>query len=154
MTTDSPVPHLRDLLQVMAVRQQWFERSMATALGIDRTGLEVVYHLIARGPSTPTDLARAAGLSTAATAQVLKRLEAGGHIRRAKHDSDRRKMVIAVDPGTEALANRYVAPVIEGLDGLLGAADADTREKISSFLRGVADVYTRALPEHPATGAP
>ncbi|HEX6346566.1 MarR family winged helix-turn-helix transcriptional regulator [Umezawaea sp.] len=147
MTTDSAVPHLRELLQVMAVRQQWFERSMAAAMGIDRTSLEVVYHLIARGPSTPTEIARAAGMSTAATAQVLKRLEAGGHLQRAKHATDRRKVVIAVAPETEARATRYVEPVIEGLDGLLAATDAETREKISWFLRSVADVYARALPE-------
>ncbi|MET1071787.1 MAG: MarR family transcriptional regulator, partial [Umezawaea sp.] len=135
------------------VRQQWFERSMAAALGVDRTSLEVVYHLIARGPSTPTEIARAAGLSTAATAQVLKRLEAGGHVQRAKHASDRRKTVIAVVPETEARANRYVTPVIDGLDELLSAADTDTRETISTFLRAVTDVYTRALPKNPATGA-
>ena len=44
-------PQVGQLLQELNVRQQRYQRSMAAALGIDRTSLEVVYHLIVGGPA-------------------------------------------------------------------------------------------------------
>ena len=56
------------------------QRAITAALGIIRTSLEVVYHLIVGGPRTPSELAWATGLSTAVVTQVVKRLESPGHV--------------------------------------------------------------------------
>ena len=144
MAEDAQVHQLLELLQQMGVRQQQFERSMADALGIDRTSLEVVYQLIARGPSTPTEVARAVGMSTAATAQVLKRLDAGGHLQRAQHPSDGRKVVISAAERTAAEAERCVEPVIAAVGRLLSGATPEDLDRIAWFLGAMADLYGAA----------
>ncbi|WP_066595041.1 MarR family winged helix-turn-helix transcriptional regulator [Cryobacterium arcticum] len=62
------------------------------------TDLVAVRHLIAaeeRGePIGPKDLTRHLGISTAATAKLLTRLEAAGRLRREPHPSDRRAQVL------------------------------------------------------------
>ena len=143
---EAQVHQLMELLQLMGVRQQQFERSMADALGIDRTSLEVVYQLIRRGPSTPTEVAKGVGMSTAATAQVLKRLDAGGHLERAQHASDRRKVVVSATDRTASEAERYVSPLIAAVGRLLSGATPDDLDAIAWFLGAMADLYGH--PDH------
>nr|WP_240894979.1 MarR family transcriptional regulator [Kineococcus siccus] len=125
----------------MSVRQQRFERAVADGLGIDRTSLDVVYQLIARGPSTPTEVARAVGISTAATTQALKRLDGAGHLQRTQHASDRRKVVVSAAEATAAEADRRFRPLLDAVEELLGGATAEDLERIAWFLRSMADLY-------------
>lgn len=139
---------IREGLQHLSVRQKDFEKYLAGELGTDALGLETMYHLISLRASTPTALAHSVGISTAAMTLVLGRLEAAGHIRRAPHPSDRRKVVITADPATEALAYRLVTPVIGGLDDLIHALDDHDRAVVERFL-GQATALYRALTPSP-----
>jgi DNA-binding MarR family transcriptional regulator len=141
MTQDAQVHELMATLQQMVVSQQRFERAAADTLGMDRTSLEVIYQLIARGSSTPTELAAAAGLSTAATTQVLKRLDGAGHLQRHRHASDRRKVVISVAEQTTAHAEQLFTPLITALGELLEGATPGDLDKIAWFLRSMTHLY-------------
>src|SRR5699024_3557342 len=46
--------------------------------------------------------AQTLGVSAAATAELRGRLEAAGHVRRGRHPSDRRALVITIEPATRA----------------------------------------------------
>lgn len=139
-------PPIRRLLQELNVRQQRYQRSMAAALGIDRTSLEVVYHLIVAGPSTPSELARATGLSTAVVTQVVKRLEGGGHVDRGRHAADGRKVLVTVRPATAAQAAQHIAPLLARLDALVDGLDGHARSVVSTFLADAAATYRETRP--------
>ena len=57
---------------------------------------------------TARDIAEHLGISSAATTKLLDRLEAGGHIRRERHPSDRRAIAIVVDPETRSAAETTI----------------------------------------------
>ncbi len=151
MTEDAEVamttgPQVRLLLQELNVRQQRYERSMAAALGIDRTSLEVVYHLVVAGPSTPSDLARVTGLSTAVVTQVVKRLETAGHVDRSRHAADGRKVVVTVRPATAQAAAQRIASLLTRLDALVDGLDEDARSAVSDFLADAATAFRETRP--------
>lgn len=58
--------------------------------------------------ATPGTIAQSLGISSASTTKLLDRLQRGGHIRRAPHPSDRRALVVTIDPATRASAMRTV----------------------------------------------
>lgn len=142
----TPEPQIGQLLQELNIRQQRYQRSMAGALGIDRTSLEVVHHLIVAGPSTPSELARATGLSTAVVTQVVTRLESGGHVDRSRHAADGRKVVVTVRPATAEQAAQHIAALLARLDALVDGLDEQARSAVSSFLADAAATYRETRP--------
>lgn len=58
--------------------------------------------------ATPGAIAQTLGISSASTTKLLDRLQRAGHIRRAPHPSDRRALVVSIDPATRASAMRTV----------------------------------------------
>lgn len=58
--------------------------------------------------ATPGAIARTLGISSASTTKLLDRLENAGHIRRLRHPTDRRALVVRVDPSTRATAMRTI----------------------------------------------
>lgn len=141
---------VRRLLQELNVRQQRHQRAMAAALGIDRTSLEVAYHLIVEGPSTPSELARATGLSTAVVTQVVQRLQAAGHVDRSRHAGDRRKVVVTVRPDTAEQAGLLIAPLLARLDALVDGLDDHARAVVTTFLADTVATYRETRPDRDA----
>ena len=58
--------------------------------------------------ATPGAIARTLGISSASTTKLLDRLENAGHIERLQHPTDRRALVVRVDPSTRATAMRTI----------------------------------------------
>jgi DNA-binding MarR family transcriptional regulator len=58
--------------------------------------------------ATPGAIAQSLGISSASTTKLLDRLQRAGHIRRGPHPSDRRALVVTIDPATRASAMRTV----------------------------------------------
>lgn len=135
---------IRDRLRRLSAEQQDFSRLMAAHLGVDAAGLAAMYVLSTGGPATPTEVARALKISTAATTLVLNRLEAAGHVGRQPHPSDRRKVVVVPAPASVDAAYELVRPVGDGVDALTAGLTADQREVITGFLDRLTDIYQRA----------
>jgi DNA-binding MarR family transcriptional regulator len=135
---------LRARLQQLSVRQQRFEKFLAEDLHVDHPGLETMQHLISSGSTTPSELARKIGLSTAAMSLVLNRLEAAGHITRERHPSDRRKLVVTAAQMSTDQAYERVLPMIEGVEALVASLSPDERNTIESFLDRLLAIYDDA----------
>lgn len=75
---------------------------------LNRNDMRALHYLIAaknRGVvATPGAIAAHLGISTASTTKLLDRLEAGGHITREPHPTDRRALAIAITPDTHEAA--------------------------------------------------
>lgn len=137
---------LRAQVQQIAIRQQRFEQHLAAELAVDRTGLEAMDHLMTSGPTTPTELARGLGISTAAMTLVLNRLESAGHLRREPHPTDRRKLVVSASEESSDRAWGHVAPLIGSVEALIESLGEPERAAVESFVRGLLAAYDDATP--------
>ncbi|WP_244259326.1 MarR family transcriptional regulator [Rathayibacter sp. VKM Ac-2759] len=143
-TADSADHGIRTRVRQVTERQRDFERSLSRTLAVDPVGLGAMTHLLGAGPLTPTELARRLDISTAATTLVLNRLEAAGHVRRDRHPSDGRKLVVTASESSAALAQERVAPLIEGVEDLVASLDEGERATVLAFLDRLLAVYDAA----------
>lgn len=137
---------LRAKVQQIAIRQQRFEQHLAAELDVDRAGLEAMDHLMSTGPTTPTELARLLGISTAAMTLVLNRLESAGHLRRDPHPSDRRKLIVTASDETSHRAYGQVEPLIRGVESLIDSMEEAERVVVEKFLDGLLTAYDEVTP--------
>ena len=101
-------------------------------------------YLISEGTSTPTELARRTGLSTAAMTLVLNRLEEAGHVHRDRHPSDGRKLVVTPDERSAHHAEQLVQPLIAGVESAIAALSPSERDTVESFLVAIIAAYDNA----------
>ncbi|MFC9517067.1 MarR family winged helix-turn-helix transcriptional regulator [Nocardiaceae bacterium NPDC056970] len=132
---------IRARVQQLTIRQQRFERFVAKELDVDLAGLEAMDHLMSSGPATPTELARKLEISTAAMTLVLNRLEASGHVARERHPSDGRKLIVTASESSAQEAYERVAPLIDGVEGLIESLSAAERAVVGSFLDRLIGIY-------------
>lgn len=111
----------RDLTQIDALmaalgQLRAAEKELADAslryMELGETDMRALHFLIVcenSGTSaTPSIIAQALAISTASTTKLLDRLERAGHIRRHRHPSDRRALVIGIEATTREAAMRTV----------------------------------------------
>jgi DNA-binding MarR family transcriptional regulator len=75
-----------------------FHEAVAEQLGINATDLKCLELAVGERDISPTRLAELAGLTTGAVTGVLDRLERAGIARREADPTDRRRIVVRVDP--------------------------------------------------------
>jgi len=141
-------PHnidIADQVRELTLRQHRMEKRLSTLLGTDVAGFDVMSHLISTGPTTPTELARHLGISTAATTLVLHRLEAAGHISRERHATDGRRLLIRPLETSVERVSRQIAPFISAVEQVASTLDAEQRRTITDFLDQVIACYDRTI---------
>ncbi|MFF7244645.1 MarR family winged helix-turn-helix transcriptional regulator [Embleya sp. NPDC008237] len=136
---------IRDRLRTLTLRQQRFERYLGREMRVDAAGLAVMDHLVEHGPATPTELARRLDASTAATTLVIDRLVAGGHVSRAPHPTDRRKVIVSPAQDWEVSAFEHVAPIVRGVHDAVEALTEQERATVTAFLDRIVKSYDDAI---------
>jgi DNA-binding MarR family transcriptional regulator len=132
---------LRARLQQLGVRHRHLEKRLAAALRTDVSGLEVMDHLIALGPTTPSTLATRLGTSTAAMSLVLNRLEDAGHISRARHPDDGRKLVVTPAEASTEQVWALISPHTDAVDRLIASYSPEQQDLVEGFLDAVLALY-------------
>src|ERR1700754_3603019 len=84
-----------------------FGQTVASRVGISSSDLECLDFLNLEGRVTAGRLAEVTGLTTGAITGVVDRLEKAGFVRRARDDSDRRKVFIELVPENIAKIGRF-----------------------------------------------
>ena len=135
---------LRARLQQLGVRHRHLEKRLAGALRTDVSGLEVMDHLVALGPTTPSVLATRLGTSTAAMSLVLNRLEDAGHITRARHPEDGRKLVVTAAPPSTDRVWELISPLTAQIDALVATYTPEQQDLVEGFLDAVLALYDDA----------
>jgi DNA-binding MarR family transcriptional regulator len=100
----------------------FFNSQAADKVGLSLTDMQMIHTLQLYGPSTPTRLAAATGLSSGGVTVALDRLEKGGYIRREPNPADRRSLLVHIIP-TRLLK----------LQGIYESVEAETRRCISTL---------------------
>lgn len=123
-----------------------FQRYLAKDLTVNHTDLQAMEHLIQHGPMSPTELARALDISTAASTVVVDRLTKVGHVTRERHPTDRRAVSVVPAKDSVARAVGRLLPMIMGINRVIDDYDAEQQEVITDYLRKVVRVYRESIP--------
>lgn len=131
---------LRGLLHRFGIERERLRTALAQATGLTPTDLDALEHLEANGPQTQRALADRLLLTSGGVTVLVDRLEAGGWVRRTKHPSDRRAVLVELAPTMPAEhlepMERYHA-AIEAAARTLSAVERDAAGR---FLEAVADL--------------
>lgn len=93
---------------------QAFDDAVGRALGLNPTDLRGLDWLV-DGPKSAGEISVGTGLSSAATTDLIDRLERKGFVRRARDDVDRRRVLVEMtDEGRERVGAFYMPLVREG----------------------------------------
>lgn len=134
-------------LRLLAIHTVVYSQQASSALGLSSTESEVLNLLGLEGSRTAGAIAGATGLSSGTITGVLDRLEERGYVRRERHHTDRRKVVIAADPDALARVGRMFDAHEETLASVLGDYGINELETVAEFLARL----TEAAKQHPFT---
>jgi DNA-binding MarR family transcriptional regulator len=102
--------------------------------GTDHKYLDVIARAAEKGPVTPRDLVALTGLTSGGVTGMLDRLEEAGFVRRVKHPSDRRQLVVEPVTSRYAEIGALFAPFREHWAALCARYDKSELELIADFL--------------------
>ncbi len=145
----SELAHISELMASLG-RLRDAEQQLTDAsqryMKLGRSDMRALHYLIVAQHSgvvvTPSAIATHLGISTASTTKLLDRLEAGGHITRSQHPTDRRALAIAVTPETREAAMQTVGRL--HAKRFIAAAKLNTEERdaVMRFLDHMTELIT------------
>ncbi len=116
------VGELGQALQAYQRSTQAFDDEVGRVLGLNPVDLRCLDWLT-EGPMSATRLAEATGLSAAATTSMIDRLERKGLVRRRKHETDRRQVIVEMTEDGQARTWAMYGPLVEAGMPLLDKFD-------------------------------
>jgi DNA-binding MarR family transcriptional regulator len=140
-TSHVPTDPIGQRLKTISMLTRQIGRKIGESLGVNVTDMAALEQLLNTGPMTPGQLAVHLKVTTAAATQIVDRLERAGHVARERRAQDRRKVCVVPVEASIDRAFAQLAPMIEGLDGVIAGLAPAEREVIERFLDQVVDVY-------------
>lgn len=107
----------------------------AALFGVNRTDLRVIGVVHQAGALSAGELAKAVGLSPAATTAAIQRLSAAGHLTRSIDGSDRRRALVRLTRTAADLLEAAYEPVARGGRRILSRYTTAQLEVIADALR-------------------
>ena len=89
---------------------------------------------LADGPKTAGEVARGAGLKSAATTALLDRLERRGLVERVPDDADRRRVLVRMTAAAEREVGALYGPMVDEGADLFDDLTADDLERLARLL--------------------
>ncbi|WP_162467336.1 MarR family winged helix-turn-helix transcriptional regulator [Streptomyces cavernae] len=136
------------LLRAVAVELGLHSTRFAGRYGMHPTDVRALISLMdaarAGRDMTAGRLGSELGLNSAGTTALVDRLERLGHVRRARDERDRRRVLIEVDERAIALGQDFFGPLIDRTVELLEGFDERERSAVHRFLTGVREAAAGA----------
>jgi len=110
----------------------FFNAQAAEKVGLGLTDVQLLHILQLYGPSTPSRLAAATGLSSGGVTVALDRLENAGYIGREPNPADRRSLLVTLIPSA-----------VVKLAGLYAGVEAEARRLLAGLPRRDLEVVIR-----------
>jgi len=118
-------------------------RRTESSMHMNQTDLRALRHLIAAErraePVSPKDLSSVLDISSAATAKLLSRLVASGHIRREAHPSDRRAQLIFATHDAHVGVRNTLGDTHTRMIAAADILDEQQRRAVITFLDAMSD---------------
>jgi len=116
----------------------FFHTAIAAQFELGATDTKTLFLLKSRGPLTAGEIAQETGLTTASVTSLIDRLERSGFVRRVRHATDRRRVI--VEPNGARLAE---------FDRVFGALQRTFGEVLETYsdeqLATIVDFLTRSV---------
>ncbi|KRA62014.1 MarR family transcriptional regulator [Caulobacter sp. Root655] len=141
-------------LKEISILTREIGKKIGGSLGVNVTDMAALEQLLTSGPLTPGELAARLEVTTAASTQIVDRLERAGHVRRERQAGDRRKVFVVPTYASVDRAFQQLAPMLDGLDGVIASLDQAERQVIERFLDQVIDVYRNVAGFPPSASEP
>lgn len=145
----------RSLALAMTVRRfiravEQYRWGLARHYDIGWTAMIALGHVYTDGPLPIGELADALSITSAATTEVVDRLEDMGVAQRQPHPTDRRKRLIGITADGLHMATSFYTDFGTGLLGMYEALTPRQRDTVDHFLNSAATALTDP---DPTTGA-
>ncbi|OJV57251.1 MAG: MarR family transcriptional regulator [Cellulomonas sp. 73-145] len=151
-TSGLPDAEVGQVVRVMDALFRWREaeqrssRASRAYMQLGETDMKALRFVIVRTEQghhvTAREIADHLGISSASTTKLLDRLEAGGHIRRTPHPTDRRAIAVVVGAETRRAAERTVGREHARRFQVAAALTPDERETVIRFLDALSATTT------------
>ena len=113
-------------------------QAMARRLGLgtnDVTALQVIF--AAEDPLGPVELGARLGIRSASATALVDRLAKSGHLRRAPHPHDRRRIVLEATPASWEDARAALGPLLQAMDAVADGFSPEEQALVMRFLAAV-----------------
>jgi len=146
-TPDRPAVLAAVLREVrrMTAQSVLISEAVSARFGLSSSDLECLDLALLSGGATAGEFAKATGLTTGAITGVIDRLEQAGFVRRERHPTDRRKVVVRA----RTAMTRRIAPLYDSLQremtALWSSYSDDQLAVILDFLQRSCDLAVREI---------
>jgi DNA-binding MarR family transcriptional regulator len=132
--------------QVTLAVQRYRLRAARAGFGAGPTEMMALAQLFTAGPCTPTELAEFLSMTTASITALLDRLEGGGHIVRRRHPTDRRRLLVELNPAARSTLAAMFTYTGEATAHPASSLSPEELTAVRRFLRELVDAYDRVDP--------
>jgi DNA-binding MarR family transcriptional regulator len=136
------VHRLRDVVLALHLQASHF----AHANDLHITDLRAIIELLdaerAGTVATPTWLGECLRLNSASVTALVDRLERMGHVQRAPHPTDRRRVRLTITDSAKQVGTAFFGPLIGHVLGTMESFNAHDRATITRFLAALATRLT------------
>jgi DNA-binding MarR family transcriptional regulator len=140
---------LREVLRIAGDTRS----ALARRLGIGATDAAAIDHLVSSPePLGPVELGNRLGIRSASATTLVDRLVQAGHVERAPHPVDRRRLSLQVTEHAVTEVLDALRPMLAGVERAVGRLTPEQAAATTAFLREVADVmrdYIADAPDDP-----
>jgi DNA-binding MarR family transcriptional regulator len=142
--------HLLDLLYRRDVALAHHRHVLARTLGVGRTELLALLHLVRRGDQSPAALAELLDLSPGGVTALAQRLAAAGHVTRHRHPGHGRGTLLRVTPATAGALRTADA----ALDALPPDLSGEPQATVAAWLTALTERCEQLVAAERATAIP
>lgn len=150
MTTPRP-EEMAASLQRFGLERDRMRAVLASGANISATDLDAIEHLEADGPLTQRQLGDRLSLTSGAITMLVDRLEEGGWVRRRRHPSDRRYILVELSAQAVERMPAAMVDYHNRIRAIAAQVPVQHREAMRRFLQAAADAASLAAGElsHP-----
>ena len=132
--------------QVTLAVQRYRLRAARACFDMGATEMMALSQLYTEGPCTPTALAEFLSLTTASVTALLDRLERAGHVTRQRHPTDRRRLLVELNPNARATVAAMFAYTGQAAAHAAQPLSKTELAAVKRFLHDLVDAYDRIDP--------
>lgn len=120
-----------------------YDQAVAEALGLNRTDMRCLDTIHREGRVSAGALAAVTGLTSGAMTAAVDRLERRGFVRRVSDPSDRRRVLVELEPDLPLSADSFYSEHVAHAERLYRRFDEDQLEVLLEFVRGGRELNER-----------
>jgi DNA-binding MarR family transcriptional regulator len=135
-----------ELLRELASVAAQVRPAVARRAGLSESELVALEHLTS-GALGPVEVGRRLGVTSAASTGIVDRLESRGHIRRAPHPGDRRRIEVSITESGRSEVVGYLMPMLRSLAQMDAELSDDERAVVDPYLEKAIASFRAVLDE-------